>query len=41
MCYKGKLNPLTVKYSNVTNEILNNLLPSYSQVSVKVHTVSY
>lgn len=39
MCYK--LNSITVKYSDVTNDILKNQLPSYSQESVKVHTVSY
>lgn len=41
MCHKGKLNSLTVKYSDATDDILKNQLPSCSQVSVKVHTVSH
>lgn len=41
MCHKGKLNSLTVKYTDVTDDILKNQVPSYSQVSVKVHTVSH
>lgn len=38
MCYKA--NSLPVKCSEVTNDILKKQLPSYSQVSVKVHTMS-
>jgi len=41
MSYKGKHHSLTVKYSDVTKDILKNQLPSYCQVSAEVPTVSY